>query len=83
MLSTDTNPKKIYETSCRLFKDGREDQESHSEMKVKDAKWKIFAGLTPRNVYDPEKESTKFDDLLLVADTALQCIRCVPNISCL
>ena len=33
------------------------------------------------NVYDPEKQSTKFDDLLLVADTALQCIRCVPNIS--
>ena len=34
------------------------------------------------NVYDPEKQSTKFDDLL-VADTALQCIKYVPNISCL
>ena len=31
------------------------------------------------NVYDPEKQSTEFDDLL-VADTALQC---VPNILCL
>ena len=35
------------------------------------------------NVYDPEKKGTKFDDLLLVADTALQGIKCVPNISCL
>ena len=35
------------------------------------------------NVYDPEKQSTKFDDRLLVADIALQCIKCVPNISCL
>ena len=69
--------------SCRLLKDGEEDQVSHSEMKAKDAKWKLIAGLTLRNVYDPEKQITKFDDLLLVADTALQCIRCVPNISCL
>ena len=75
--------KKVYTMSCRLFKDGKEDQVSHSEMKVKDAKWKIFGGLTLRNVYNPEKQSTKFDDLFLVADTALQCIRCVPNISCL
>ena len=35
------------------------------------------------NVYDPEKQSTKFDDLPLVADTALQCIKCVPDILCL
>ena len=35
------------------------------------------------NVYNPGKQSTKFDDLVLVEDTALQCIRCVPNISCL
>ena len=39
--------------------------------------------MTLMNVYDPEKQSTKSDDLLLVANTALQCIRCVPNISCL
>ena len=67
----------------QLLKDGEEDQVSHSEMKAKDAKWKLIAGLTLRNVYDPEKQSTKFGDLFLVADTALQCIRCVPNISCL
>ena len=30
-----------------------------------------------------EKQSTKFDDLLLVAYAALQCIKCVPNILCL
>ena len=35
------------------------------------------------NVYDPEKQSTKFDNLLLVADTALPCIKYVPHISCL
>ena len=35
------------------------------------------------NVYDPRKQSTKFDDLLLVADTALQRIQCIINISCL
>ena len=69
--------------SCRLLKYGEKDQVSHSEMKAKDAKWKLIAGLTLMNVYDPGKQSTKVDDLLLVADTALQCIRCVPNISCL
>ena len=52
-------------------------------MEAKDAKWKSIAGSALMNVYDPEKQSTKFDDLLLVADTALQCIKCVPNISCL
>ena len=52
-------------------------------MEAKDAKWKSVAGLALMNVYDPEKQSTRFDDLLLVADTASQCIKCVPNISCL
>ena len=52
-------------------------------MEAKDAKWKSIAGLALMNVYDSEKQSTKFDDLLLVTDTALQCIKCVPNISCL
>ena len=46
-------------------------------MKAKDAKRKLIAGLTLMNVYDPGKQSTKFDDLLLVANTALHCIRCV------
>ena len=73
----------VYTVSSRLLKDGEEDQVSHSEMKAKDAKWKSIAGLTLMNVYDPEKQSTKFDDLLLAADTPLQCIMCVPNISCL
>ena len=43
-------------------------------MEAKDAKWKSIAGLALMNVYDPEKQITKFDDLLLVADTALQYI---------
>ena len=46
-------------------------------------KWKSIAGLSLMNVYDLEKQSTKFDDLLLVADAASQSIKCVPNISCL
>ena len=68
---------------CGFLKDGEEDQVSDSEMEAKDAKWKSIAGSARMNVYDPEKQSTKFDDLLLVADTALQCIKCVPNIPCL
>ena len=32
-------------------------------MEAKDAKWKSIAGLALMNVYDPEKQSTKFDDL--------------------
>ena len=67
--------------SCGFLKDGEEDQLSDSEMEAKDAKWKSIAGLALTN--DPEKRSRKFDDLLLVADTALQCNKCVPNISCL
>ena len=65
-----------------FLKDGEEVQVSDSQMEAKDAKWKSIAGLALTNVYDPEKQSTKFDDFLLVADTALQCIKCVPNISC-
>ena len=68
---------------CGFLKDGEEDQVSDSEMEAKDAKWKSIAGSALMNVYDPEKQSTKFDDRLLVADTALQSIKCVPNISCL
>ena len=44
-------------------------------MKAKDANWKSVAGLALMNVYDLEKQSAKFDDLLLVADTALQCTK--------
>ena len=60
-----------------------ENQVSHSAIKAKDAKWKSLAGLTLMNVYDPEKQSTEFNNLLLPTDTLLQCIKCVPNISCL
>ena len=35
------------------------------------------------NTFNPEKQSTKFDDILLVADTSLQAIRCIPNVACL
>ena len=67
--------------SCGFLRHDEKGQVSDSEMEVKDAKWKSIAGLALMNVYDPGKQSTKFDDLLLVADTALQCIKCVPNIS--
>ena len=48
-------------------------------MKAKDAKWKSIAGLALMNVYGLEKQSTKFDNLLLVADTASQCINPVSS----
>ena len=83
LLSTDTSPKKVYTVSCGFLKHDEKDQVSDSGMEAKDAKWKSIAGLALMNVYDPEKQSTKFDDLVLVADTALQCIKCVRNISCL
>ena len=72
--------KNVYTVSCGFLKHDKEDQVPDSEMEAKDAKWKSIAGLALMNVYDSEKQSTKFDDLLLVADTALHC---VPNISCL
>ena len=75
--------RKVVSVSCGFLKHDEKGQVSDSEMEVKDAKWKSIAGLALMNVYDPEKQSTKFVDLLLVADTALQCIKCVPNISCL
>ena len=65
--------------SCGFLKDGEEDQVSNSEMAAKDAKWKSIAGFALTNVYDPEKQGTKFDYFLLVVDS----IKCVPNISCL
>ena len=65
--------RKVHTMSCGFLKHDEEDQVSDSEMEVKDAKWKSIAGLALMNVYDPEKQSTKFDDRLLVADTALQC----------
>ena len=75
--------KEKYTMSCGFLKDGEEDQVPDSEMEAKVAKWKLIAGLALMNVYDPDKQITEFDDLLLLADTALPCIKCVPNISCL
>ena len=75
--------RKVHTISCGFLTDGEEDQLSNSEMEAKDAEFKSTAGLAQMNVYDPEKQSTKFDNILLVADTALQCIKYVPNISCL
>ena len=40
-------------------------------MEAKDAKWKSIAGPALMKVYDPEKQSTKFDDLLLVLYSVL------------
>ena len=71
---------KYITVSCGFLKHDEKDQVSDSEMEAKDAKWKSIAGLALMNVYDPEKQSTKFDDLLFVAYTALQCIKCVPDI---
>ena len=74
--------RKVYTVSCGFLKHSEEDRVSDSQIEDKDAKWKSIARLALMNVYDPEKQSTKFDDLL-VADTALQFIKCVTNISCL
>ena len=60
------------------LKDGEEDPTSVFER----CKVESIARLMLMNVYNPEKQNVhKFDDLLLVADTALQSIRCVPNFS--
>ena len=75
--------RKIYTVSCGFLKHDEKDQVCDSEMESKNAKWKSIAGLALMNVYDPEKQSTKFGDIFLVAGTALQGIKCVPNISCL
>ena len=75
--------RKVYTMSCGFLTDGEENQLSDSEMEAKNAKWKSIGRLALMNGYDPEKKSTKFDNLLLVADTALQCIKYAPNISCL
>ena len=69
--------------SCVFLKDDKKYQASNSEMEAKDAKWKSMAVLALMNVYDPEIQSTKFDDLLLVSDTTFQCFKSVPDISCL
>ena len=60
--------RKAYTVSCGFLKHDEEDQVSDSEMEAEDAKWKSIAGLALMNVYDPEKQSTKFDYLLLVAE---------------
>ena len=54
--------RKVY-IFCGFLNDGEEDQVYDSEMEAKDAKWKSVAGLALMNAYDPEKQSTKFDDL--------------------
>ena len=69
---------KVYTIFSGFLKDGQEDPISVSKMKAKDASWKSVARLMLRNVY---KTHTKFCDLLLAANTALQSIRCVPNVS--
>ena len=69
--------------SCGFLTDREKDQLSDSKIEAKDAKWKSISGLAMMNVYDPKKQNTKFDNLLLVADNTLQCIKYVPNISCL
>ena len=56
--------RKVCTMSCRFLRHDEKDPVSDSEMEVKDAKWKSIAGLALMNVYDPEKQSTKFDDLL-------------------
>ena len=54
--------RKVYTMFCEFLKDGEEDQVSDSEVEANDAKWKSIAGLALMNAYDPEKQSTKFDD---------------------
>ena len=55
--------RKVSTVSCGFLKHDEEDQVFDSEMETKDTKWKSIAGLALMNVYDPEKQSTKFDDL--------------------
>ena len=75
--------RKIYTISSGCLADEENDTVAHSEIKAKEARWKSIAGLALMNTFNPEKQSTKFDDLLLVADTSSQTIRCIPKVSCL
>ena len=75
--------RKIYTISCGCLADEENDPVAHSEIKAKEARWKSIGGLALMNTFNPEKQSTKLDDLLLVADTSLQTIRCIPKVSCL
>ena len=64
-----------------LEEDNIKDLIGFSETKAKEAKWKSIAGLAVMNVYDPLKNTTKYDDILLIADTELQAIRCSLSVS--
>ena len=75
--------RKIYTISSGCLADEENDLVAHSEIKAKEARWKSIGGLALMNTFNPEKQSTKFDDVLLVADTSLQTIRCIPKVSCL
>ena len=55
--------------SCGFLKHGEEDEVSDFEIEAKDAKCKSIARLALMSVYDSEKQSTNFNDLLLVEDT--------------
>ena len=57
--------RKVYTIYCGFLKDGEGHQVFDSEMEAKDAKWKSIEGLALMNVYDPEKQNTKVDNLLL------------------
>ena len=76
--------RKLHKISMgHLEEDNSQDPIGFSETKAKEAKWKSIAGLAVMNMYDPLKNTTKYDDILLIADTELQAIRCIPSVSLL
>ena len=52
-------------------------------MKAKEAKWTSITGLALMDKYERNRNTTKFDDLLLVVETCLQSICCVQDVSLL
>ena len=74
--------REIHKLSQGTLPEGDPDPMGLSEMRAKEATWKSIGGLALMVRY-PVKNVTKFDDVLLIADTELQTIRCVPSLSSL
>ena len=74
---------KLYTINKGSLNIDKEDPVTSAGVKAKEAKWLSVSGLALIDKYDRNRNTTKFDDLLLVADTSLQSIRCVQDVSLL
>ena len=75
--------RKLYTINKGSLNIDEEDPVTSAGVKAKEAKWSSISGLALMDKYDRNRNTTKFDDLLLVADTSLQSIPCVQDVSLL